>query len=125
MLSILDKTKGIAALKSLSVLLNDKTVKPYICWDNDKNFVFRYLYSITDAYVIEVLSELTIEDLEEVTMNRNPKYPKRELFVFSKEVVLLNADAKEVSEKLYIKLSIDEKGRSLIVISFHDAKYSF
>lgn len=125
MLSILDKAKGIAALKSLSVLLNDKTVKPYICWDNDKNFVFRYLYSITDAYVIEVLSELTIEDLEEVTMNRNPKYPKRELFVFSKEVVLLNADAKEVSEKLYIKLSIDEKGRSLIVISFHDAKYSF
>ena len=125
MLSILDKAKGIAALKSLSVLLNDKTVKPYICWDNDKNFVFRYLYSITDAYVIEVLSELTIEDLEEVTMNRNPKYPKRELFVFSKDVVLLNADAKEVSEKLYIKLSIDEKGRSLIVISFHDAKYSF
>lgn len=125
MLSILDKAKGIVALKSLSVLLNDKTVKPYICWDNDKNFVFRYLYSITDAYVIEVLSELTIEDLEEVTMNRNPKYPKRELFVFSKEVVLLNADAKEVSEKLYIKLSIDEKGRSLIVISFHDAKYSF
>ena len=125
MLSILDKAKGIAALKSLSVLLNDKTVKPYICWDNDKNFVFRYLYSITDAYVIEVLSELTIEDLEEVTMNRNPKYPKRELFVFSKEVVLLNADAKEVSEKLYIKLSIDEKDRSLIVISFHDAKYSF
>ena len=125
MLSILDKAKGIAALKSLSVLLNDKTVKPYICWDNDKNRVFRFLYSITDAYVIEVLSELTIEDLEEVTMNRNPKYPKRELFVFSKEVVLLNADAKEVSEKLYIKLSIDEKGRSLIVISFHDAKYSF
>ena len=125
MLSILDKAKGIAALKSLSVLLNDKTVKPYICWDNDKNFVFRYLYSITDAYVIEVLSELTIEDLEEVTMNRNPKYPKRELFVFSKEVVLLNADAKEVSEKLYIKLSIDERDRSLIVISFHDAKYSF
>ena len=39
MLSILDKAKGIAALKSLSVLLNDKTVKPYICWDNDKNFV--------------------------------------------------------------------------------------
>ena len=125
MLSILDKAKGIAALKSLSVLLNDKIVKPYICWDNDKNFVFRYLYSITDAYVIEVLSELTIEDLEEVTMNRNPKYPKRELFVFSKDVVLLNADAKEVSEKLYIKLRIDEKGRSLIVISFHDAKYSF
>lgn len=125
MLNNLERTKGIAALKSLSLLLNDKTVKPYICWDNDKNFVFRYLYSITDAYVIEVLSELTIEDLEEVTMNRNPKYPKRKLFVFSKEVVLLNADAKEVSEKLYIKLSIDEKGRSLIVISFHDAKYSF
>lgn len=125
MLKNLERTKGIVALKSLSVLLHDKKVKPYICWDNDKNFVFRYLYSITDAYVIEVLSELTIEDLEEVTMNRNPKYPKRELFVFSKEVVLLNADAKEVSEKLYIKLSIDEKGRSLIVISFHDAKYSF
>ena len=125
MLSISDKAKGIAALKSLSVLLHDKKVKPYICWDNDKNFVFRYLYSITDAYVIEVLSELTINNLEEVTMNRNPKYPKRELFVFSKDVVLLNADAKEVSEKLYIKLSIDEKGRSLIVISFHDAKYSF
>lgn len=125
MLKNLERTKGIVALKSLSVLLHDKKVKPYICWDNDKSFVFRYLYSITDAYVIEVLSELTIEDLEEVTMNRNPKYPKRELFVFSKEVVLLNADAKEVSEKLYIKLSIDEKGRSLIVISFHDAKYSF
>lgn len=125
MLSISDKAKGIAALKSLSVLLHDKKVKPYICWDNDKNYVFRYLYSITDAYVIEVLSELTINNLEEVTMNRNPKYPKRELFVFSKDVVLLNADAKEVSEKLYIKLSIDEKGRSLIVISFHDAKYSF
>ena len=125
MLSILDKAKGIAALKSLSLLLNDKTVKPYICWDNDKNRVFRFLYSITDAYVVGVLSELTIDNLEEVTINRNPKYPKRELFVFSKDVILLNAAGKEVSEKLYIKLSIDEKGRSLIVISFHDAKYSF
>ena len=125
MVSNLDKAKGIAALKSLSLLLNDKTVKPYICWDNDKNYVFRFLYSITDAYVIEVLSELTIDNLEEVTVNRNPKYPKKELFVFSKDVVLLNAAGKEVSEKLYIKLSIDEKGRSLIVISFHDAKYSF
>lgn len=125
MLKNLERTKGIVALKSLSVLLHDKKVKPYICWDNDKNFVFRYLYSITDAYVVEVLSELTIDNLEEVTINRNPKYPKRELFVFSKDVILLNAAGKEVSEKLYIKLSIDEKGRSLIVISFHDAKYSF
>lgn len=125
MINNIERTKGIAALKSLSVLLNDKTVKPYICWDNDKNCVFRFLYSITDAYVVEVLSELTIDNLEEVTMNRNPKYPKRELFVFSKDVILLNAAGKEVSEKLYIKLSINEKGRSLIVISFHDAKYSF
>ncbi len=125
MLSSEDKAKGTAALKSLSKLLKDKKTRLKICWENDKNCVFRYLYGITNEYVRRILGELTIENLEEITLNRNTNFPKEDLYVFSKDVTLTDATPKEVNETLYIKLSINEKGKTIIVISFHDAKHSF
>ncbi len=125
MIHNIDKTKGENFLTILRRMLKDNKTKIDICENRDKNYVFYYLYHIDKNIIRNILSQLTIEDLRDIRKNTNPNYPPDDLFIFSKEVFLNNSAGQEISEKLYIKLSINEKGKLVIVISFHDAKYSF
>ena len=118
-------TKCENFLNQMNLMLKDNETKVDICPHRQKNFIFYYLYNINEDYVRKVLGELTISDLRDVTLNTNPKYPSEDLYVFSKNVVLLNADSREVEEELYIKISIDEKGKIITTISFHPAEHCF
>lgn len=86
------------------------------------SMLFRnYLISEEDAK--KIIYNLTPMDFSEAVRNRKPQYADEILYIFGKEVKLLEryGDAgKEI--ELYIKFK-KESNDYVIVISFHEAKY--
>lgn len=48
----------------------------------DKNFVFAYLYNITEDVIKDVLLDLKPNDFKFATENTNPNFPTNLLYVF-------------------------------------------
>lgn len=86
------------------------------------SMLFRnYLISEEDAK--KIIYNLTPMDFSEAVRNRKPQYADEILYIFGKEVKLLEryGDAgKEI--ELYIRFK-KESNDYVIVISFHEAKY--
>ena len=86
------------------------------------SMLFRnYLISEEDAK--KIIYNLTPMDFSEAVRNRKPQYADEILYIFGKEVKLLEryGDAEKEFE-LYIKFK-KESNDYVIVISFHEAKY--
>ena len=86
------------------------------------SMLFRnYLISEEDAK--KIIYNLTPMDFSEAVRNRKPQYADEILYIFGKEVELLEryGDAEKEIE-LYIKFK-KESNDYVIVISFHEAKY--
>lgn len=86
------------------------------------SMLFRnYLISEEDAK--KIIYNLTPMDFSEAVRNRKPQYADEILYIFGKEVKLLEryGDAEKEIE-LYIKFK-KESNDYVIVISFHEAKY--
>lgn len=86
------------------------------------SMLFRnYLISEEDAK--KIIYNLTLMDFSEAVRNRKPQYADEILYIFGKEVKLLEryGDAEKEIE-LYIKFK-KESNDYVIVISFHEAKY--
>lgn len=86
------------------------------------SMLFRnYLISEEDAK--KIIYNLTPMDFSEAVRNRKPQYADEILYIFGKEVRLLEryGDAEKEIE-LYIKFK-KESNDYVIVISFHEAKY--
>lgn len=86
------------------------------------SMLFRnYLISEEDAK--KIIYNLTPMDFSETVRNRKPQYADEILYIFGKEVKLLEryGDAEKEIE-LYIKFK-KESNDYVIVISFHEAKY--
>ena len=86
------------------------------------SMLFRnYLISEEDAK--KIIYNLTPLDFSEAVRNRKPQYADEILYIFGKEVKLLEryGDAEKEIE-LYIKFK-KESNDYVIVISFHEAKY--
>lgn len=86
------------------------------------SMLFRnYLISEEDAK--KIIYNLTPMDFSEMVRNRKPQYADEILYIFGKEVKLLEryGDAEKEIE-LYIKFK-KESNDYVIVISFHEAKY--
>ena len=86
------------------------------------SMLFRnYLISEEDAK--KIIYNLTPRDFSEAVRNRKPQYADEILYIFGKEVKLLEryGDAEKEIE-LYIKFK-KESNDYVIVISFHEAKY--
>ncbi|MCF0145580.1 MAG: hypothetical protein HUJ73_03230 [Eubacterium sp.] len=80
-------------------------------------------YVIDEAKAKEILLNLHVEDFSEIRNNEHKGYEHELLYVFGKDVTLLERfgdSEKEVS--LYIKFNKLEN-RYVIVISFHEQKY--
>ena len=122
--SILEE-KVRAYLKKLKEILNNPNHIINICDNRDKNYTFYYLYNIDKAYIEQVLNSLEASNFVEILINKNPNFPPNELYVFNKEVELVNQAGQEEEINLYIKLSIDEIVNRIITVSFHNASYSF
>ena len=87
------------------------------------SLLFRnYLISEEDAK--EIIYDLTPMDFSEAVRNRKPQYADEILYIFGKEVKLLERYGNAEKEiELYIKFK-REINDYVIVISFHEAKYS-
>ena len=80
-------------------------------------------YVIDEAKAKEIILSLTIMDFSEILQNDHKGYEYEKLYVFGKDVVLLErAGTEEKPVSLYIKFNKLEN-RFVIVISFHEQKY--
>ena len=80
-------------------------------------------YIIDEMKVKEILLSLTTMDFSEILKNRNKGFEHEKLYVFGKDVRLLErAGIKEKTVSLYIKFNKLENC-FVIVISFHEQKY--
>lgn len=80
-------------------------------------------YIINEAKAKEIILELTAMDFSEIRQNEHKGYEHEILYVFGKDVVLLERNGtEEKTVSLYIKFNKLENG-FVIVISFHEQKY--
>ncbi len=80
-------------------------------------------YVMDEAKAREILLSLTVMDFSEILQNEHPGYEYEQLYVFGKEVMLLERTGNaERSVTLYIKFNKLESSY-VIVISFHGQKY--
>lgn len=80
-------------------------------------------YVMDEAKAREILLSLTVMDFSEILQNEHPGYEYEQLYVFGKEVMLLERTGNaERSVTLYIKFNKLESSY-VIVISFHEQKY--
>ena len=80
-------------------------------------------YVIDEAKAREILLSLTAEDFSEILKNEHAGYEHERLYVFGKDVLLLErSGTEEKMVSLYIKFN-KLKNCYVIVISFHEQKY--
>lgn len=90
----------------------------------DNNQLFED-YVIDEAKAREILLSIETKDFSSVVNNVNPRYPNERLYIFGKDVLLVEKYSE--SEKvvpLYIKFNKLEmkSGSFVIVVSFHEQK---
>jgi hypothetical protein len=80
-------------------------------------------YVIDEAKAKEILLSLTVTDFSEILQNEHKGYEYEQLYVFGKEVSLLErAGSGERTVPLYIKFNY-LADCFVVVISFHEQKY--
>jgi len=80
-------------------------------------------YVIDEAKAREILLSLTAADFSEILKNEHAGYEHERLYVFGKDVLLLErSGTEEKMVSLYIKFN-KLKNCYVIVISFHEQKY--
>ncbi|MCM1495311.1 MAG: type II toxin-antitoxin system MqsR family toxin [Bacteroides sp.] len=80
-------------------------------------------YVIDEAKAKEIILSLTAMDFSEILQNEHAGYEHESLYVFGKDVNLLERNGTEKKTvSLYIKFNKLENG-FVIVISFHEQKY--
>lgn len=81
-------------------------------------------YIIDEAKAKEIILSLTPMDFSEILQNEHKGYEHERLYVFGKDVTLLERDGtREKIVSLYIKFNKLENC-FVIVVSFHEQKYS-
>lgn len=80
-------------------------------------------YVIDEAKAKDIILSLTAKDFSEVLQNEHKGYEYEQLYVFGKDVSLLErSGTDEKTLSLYIKINKLEN-RFVIVISFHEQKF--
>lgn len=80
-------------------------------------------YVIDEAKAKEIIMSLTVMDFSEILRNEHKGFEHEKLYVFGKDVVLLERNGtEEKTVSLYIKFNKLENC-FVIVISFHEQKY--
>ena len=80
-------------------------------------------YVIDEAKAKDIILSLTVSDFSEILQNKHVGYEHERLYVFGKDVVLLERNGtEEKTVSLYIKFNKLENC-FVIVISFHEQKH--
>lgn len=101
------------------IALNDKR-------QENRNLFFDYV--IDEAAAREILLALEVTDFSESVPNEHPGFEYEMLYIFGKDVELLERageDGKKKKVSLYIKINKlnDSRGGRVIVVSFHEQQY--
>ena len=81
-------------------------------------------YVIDEAKVEEIILSLTVMDFSEILQNEHKGFEHEKLYVFGKDVILLERTGVEAKTvPLYIKFN-KLKNCFVIIISFHEQKYT-
>ena len=88
---------------------------------DNRQLFFDYILSESDAK--KILLGLDPMDFSEIKNNDNPKFPNEKLYVFGKEVMLIERFGYgEKLVRLYIKIN-KLQNNYVIIVSFHEGKY--
>ena len=80
-------------------------------------------YEVDEAKVKEIIFSLSAMDFVEILQNDHKRYQHENLYVFGKDVVLIETKTKEYkTASLYIKFN-KLKNSFVYIISFHKQKY--
>lgn len=88
---------------------------------DNRNLFFDYV--LDEKKVTEILLELSVQDFSDVVQNEHIGYEDEQLYIFGKDVSLLERAGTERKEvPLYIKFNKLDNDY-VIIISFHEQKY--
>lgn len=88
---------------------------------DNRQLFFDYIISESDAK--KILLGLDPMDFSEIKNNDNPKFPNEKLYVFGKEVMLIERFGYgEKLVSLYIKIN-KLQNNYVIIVSFHEGRY--
>ena len=110
----LHDAKHLCSLNKFRVARNDK---------RKKNERLRTKYIINNSTIKDIVLSLDVKDFIKKTKNTNKNFEEKDLYVFGKEVKLLERFGEE--EKivpLYIKINKYEN-EFMIFVSFHEAEF--
>ena len=110
----LQDAKHLCSLNKFRVSRNDK---------RKKNERLRTEYVINNKIIKEIVLSLDVKDFIKKTKNINKNFEEKDLYVFGKEVRLIERfGEEEKTVPLYIKINKYEN-QFMIFVSFHEAEF--
>ena len=113
-------TEYLSKIKELIIKNNNNLI---ISTNRDINLSFMKKYGLTKKNIIDIINSLNEVNFEEKVINEHQDYPNENLYIFSKNIELVDDKGNIKDVMLYIKFNLLNK--KVILISFHEAKYKF
>ena len=91
----------------------------YYISNREKNFVFKFLYSLTKYMVRDILLSLKPDEFYQKVEANDDKHKGRILYIWNPTRSFVDACGEEREIELYIKTDIYSSKKLVVVISFH------